>query len=64
MSSIMRRRRGLISAIGNLLSEDLGFDTLDPLRQEAIYATGHSSNAAPAASFNQWPASIGIWRVL
>jgi hypothetical protein len=52
MSSIVRRRRGLISAIGNLLSEGLGFDTLDPLRQEAISATGRSSNAAPAASFN------------
>src|SRR5262249_26652733 len=39
MSSIMRRRSGLISAIGNLLSEGLGFDTHDPLRQQAITAT-------------------------
>jgi hypothetical protein len=30
----------------------LGFDTLDPLRQEAISATDRSSNAALAASFN------------
>jgi hypothetical protein len=36
----------------NLLSEGLGFDTLDPLRQEAISATDRSSNAALAASFN------------
>src|SRR5262249_42600394 len=39
MSSIMRQRSGLISAIGNLLSEGLGFDTHDPLRQQAITAT-------------------------
>jgi len=39
MSSIIRRRRGLISAIGNLLSEGLGCETHDPLRQEAIIAT-------------------------
>jgi hypothetical protein len=30
----------------------MGFDTLDPPRQEAISATDRSSNAALAASFN------------
>src|SRR5712692_1667863 len=36
MSSIMRRRRGLISAIGGLLSRGVGFDTHNPLRPETF----------------------------
>ena len=39
MSSIMRRRRGLISAIGELLSEGWASKTRNPLRQEAAIAT-------------------------
>src|SRR3954469_5902336 len=39
MSSIMRRRRGLKSAISILLSEGDGLQHPHPLSQEAIYAT-------------------------
>src|ERR1700687_2278312 len=39
MSSIMRRRRGLKSAISILLSEGGGLNPPHPLSQEAIYAT-------------------------
>src|SRR6476620_11571216 len=39
MSSIMRRRRGLKSAISILLSEGGGHQHPHPLSQEAIYAT-------------------------
>src|ERR1700687_5528294 len=39
MSSIMRRRRGLKSAISILLSEGGGLQHPHPLSQEAIYAT-------------------------
>src|SRR4051812_38224279 len=39
MSSIMRRRRGLKSAISILLSDGDGLQHPHPLSQEAIYAT-------------------------
>src|SRR5207249_9968281 len=51
MSSIMRRRRGLISAIGKLLSEGLGFENPQSSQTGACYGD-LSSIAAPAASFN------------
>src|SRR6516225_610835 len=51
MSSIMRRRRGLISAIGNLLSEGLG--TKNPGSFQTGGDCGRSLTAAQAASFNQ-----------
>ncbi|HWZ40882.1 MAG TPA: hypothetical protein VNY08_21530, partial [Bradyrhizobium sp.] len=54
-SSIMRRRRGLISAIGKLLSEGLGFENPQSSQTGACYCD-LSSIAAPAASFN--PKSI------
>src|SRR5271170_4813435 len=38
MSSIMRRRRGLISAIGVLLSARVGFDNPQSFRQERSHA--------------------------
>src|SRR5882724_5214926 len=55
MSSIMRRRRGLISAIGGLLSQGLGFDNRNPHRQDPFPLTTHSTPAI-AGSFN--PTSI------
>src|ERR1700674_5374659 len=51
MSSIMRRRRGLKSAISILLSEGGGLQHPHPLSQEAIYATLPLTPRA-AASFN------------
>src|SRR5450759_4163939 len=51
MSSIMRRRRGLISAIGKLLSEGLGFENPQSSQTGACYGD-LSLIAAPAASFN------------
>src|SRR5262249_14816701 len=56
MSSIMRRRRGLISAIGKPPVSRVGLrKTRDPLRQEAT--TDRPLTAAPAASFNPWRVS-------
>src|SRR6516162_10643382 len=51
MSSIMRRRRGLISAIGNLLSEGLG--TKNPGSFQTGGDCGRPLTAAQAASFNR-----------
>jgi hypothetical protein len=51
MSSIMRRRSGLISAIGKLLSEGLGFENPQSSQTGARFCD-LSSIAAPAASFN------------
>ena len=51
MSSIMRRRRGLISAIGNLLSEGLGCEN-PRSSQTGGDQRDRSSTAAEAASFN------------
>src|SRR5215831_4564003 len=51
MSSIMRRRRGLISAIGKLLSEGLGFENPRSSQTGGSYCDP-SLIAAPAASFN------------
>src|SRR6516164_4418659 len=50
MSSIMRRRRGLISAIGNLLSEGLG--TKNPGSFQTGGDCDRPLTAAQAASFN------------
>jgi len=47
MSSIMRRRRGLISAIGKLPSEGLGFENPQSSQTGACYGD-LSSIAAPA----------------
>jgi hypothetical protein len=55
MSSIMRRRSGLISAIGILLSGGLGFENPQSSQTGARYGD-LSSIAAAAASFN--PQSI------
>src|SRR6516164_3520020 len=60
MSSIMRRRRGLISAIGKLLSEGLGFENPRSSQTGGSYCDP-SLIAAPAASFNQVdPVSIDL----
>src|ERR1700675_3033079 len=58
MSSIMRRRRGLKSAISILLSEGGGLQHPHPLSQEAIYATLPLTPRA-AASFN--PLRLAFW---
>jgi hypothetical protein len=55
MSSIMRRRRGLISAIGNLLSEGLGCENPRSSQTGGDHRDRFST-AASAASFN--PKSI------
>jgi hypothetical protein len=47
----MRRRRGLISAIGKLLSEGLGFENPRSSQTGGSYCDP-SLIAAPAASFN------------
>src|ERR1700692_4532164 len=60
MSSIMRRRRGLKSAISILLSEGGGLQHPHPLSQEAIYATLPLTPRA-AASFN--PKSIQTQKI-
>src|SRR5215831_11849546 len=51
MSSIMRRRRGLISAIGKLLSEGFGFENPRSSQTGGSYCDP-SLIAAPAASSN------------